>query len=277
MTILPPALALADVQSILTYLGCVGGAPNLAMLATLVHAYVRRVPWESAFRIARKHEDANVLARLPDEFWKDALTRGGGGTCFESNLAFFALLRALGFDGYLTVNNMQESIGCHTAIVVFLDGKAYLTDVGIPLHRPLLLSSERVTRSRSLFHEYIARPETDARYTIERTRHPKRYIFTLIDKPVDVADYIAASNADYGASGLFLDRVIINKVIDNVAWRFSSAETPYRLERFGADGSRQISPLVEDSLVATLAAHFAMDGGVIERALAATRPVCAHL
>ncbi|HHY54557.1 MAG TPA: arylamine N-acetyltransferase [Chloroflexi bacterium] len=266
-------LALADVQSILTYLGCVGGAPNLATLTTLIHSYVRRVPWESAFRIARKHQDVGVLARTPEEFWTDALMRGGGGTCFESNLAFFALLRALGFDGYLTINDMQESIGCHTAIVVLLDGKTYLADVGIPLHRPLLLSSERVTRSHSLFHGYIARPEPGARYTIERTRHPKRYIFTLIDKPVSVADYIAASNADYGASGLFLDRVIINKIIDNVAWRFSSAETPYRLECFGAGGSRQIKPLAEDSLAATLAAHFAMDGGVIERALAATRLV----
>jgi arylamine N-acetyltransferase len=273
MTVAPAiALTSARSQQILDYLGCAPAALDLAMLTALVHAYVRRVPWESAFRIARKAEDVNTPARSPDEFWADALARGGGGTCFESNLAFFALLRTLGFNGYLTINNMQASIGCHTAIVVALNSKAYLADVGIPLHRPLLLSADHVTRSRSLFHQYVARPEPGARYTIERTRHPKRYIFTLIDKPVGVADYIVASNADYGASGLFLDRVIINKIIDDAAWRFSSAERPYQLERFAADGSRQLFPLAEADLAATLAAHFAMDGAVIARALAATRP-----
>ena len=77
---------------------------TLAFLDELVTAYTRRVPWESAFRIA-KRATTPVTAdcpRWPAEFWKDAQERGGGGTCFESNYAFFWLLQRLGFDGYLT-------------------------------------------------------------------------------------------------------------------------------------------------------------------------------
>lgn len=256
---------------ILEHLGCRVGRPNLTTLSALMYTYVRRVPWESAFRIVRKDEGrAIVAARSPDEFWADAVERGGGGTCFESNYAFFALLRSLGFHGYLTLNNMGESVGCHTAIVVELEGQHFLVDVGIPLHRPLLLNPSVMTRCRASFHYYFARPEDALRYTIERSRHPKRYIFTLIDRPVSDAAYIAASNADYGDQGLFLDRVIINKVIGNTAWRFNSGEQPYCLQGFSTNARRRVRSLPEEGVADVLAHHFGMDFAIIERALRLT-------
>lgn len=267
-------LASARTDAVLAFLGCRARRPTLATLTALIHAYVRRVPWESALRIARKAgaPGNDVTARRPAEFWDDAFTRGGGGTCFESNLAFYALLRALGFTATLTINNMQASIGCHTAIIVTVDGRRYLADVGIPLHRPLRLDPDRVTSSRGRFHTYIARPEGAGRFVIARTRHPQRYIFTLIDAPVSEAAYIAASDADYGAHGLFLDRVIINKVIDEAIWRFSSAAQPYRLEHFSVDGVRQELLIDPATVAGTLAHYFGMAPAIIAQALAATAP-----
>src|SRR5690606_18290847 len=123
--------------------------------------------WESVFRIARKDAAGGTIsARRPADFWADAVERGGGGTCFESNYAFFALLQALGYAGYLTINDMGDAAGCHTAIVVEIAGDRYLTDVGLPLHRPLRLSYARTTRSRGAFHTYVAQPLAADSYVI---------------------------------------------------------------------------------------------------------------
>src|SRR5690606_29352816 len=135
-------------------------------------------------------------------------------------------------------NDMGDTAGCHTAIVVEIAGERYLTDVGLPLHRPLRLNPARATRSRGAFHTYVAQPLAADSYVIERTRHPKRYAFTLRNTPITDADYYAASTADYGDRGLFLDRVIVNKVVGERVWRFSSGERPYRLEAFSQDGRR---------------------------------------
>lgn len=274
---LPAALHLSSEQTaaVLAYLGSRRGPPNYASLAALVAGYVQRVPWESASRIARQNAAGStaLAARLPAAFWADALTHGSGGTCFESNLAFYALLLTLGFDGYLTINDMHESVGCHTAIIVAFNDLRFLTDVGLPLHRPLPLNPDKVTRARSTFHTYVARPDGPRRYIIERTRHPNRYIFTLVDRPIALDAYIAASSADYGEAGLFLDRVIVNKLVAGKLSRFSSAERPHHIKRFGPGDDYEEIPLPARTLAPALSTHFAIDEAVISRALQAVGAV----
>src|SRR5688572_9127270 len=135
MSILTPELT----QQVLGYLKVSPAAPDLALLDALVGAYIRTVPWESAFRIVKRARTINTedCPRWPEEFWADAMERGGGGTCFESNYAFFGLLGALGYEGYLTVNDVGDHPACHTAIVVPLEGEKWLVDVGWPVHGPL--------------------------------------------------------------------------------------------------------------------------------------------
>ena len=166
---LPPTLA----EAVLGYLGVTPGPPALALLDALVAAYTRTVPWESATRIVKRAATADVAAcpRWPQEFWTDAVQRGAGGTCFESNYAFFSLLRALGYDGYLTVNDMGNTAGCHTAIVVMLAGERWLVDVGLPLHTPLPLHPTLATSRRSPFHTYTVYPRVEGRYSVERDVH----------------------------------------------------------------------------------------------------------
>ncbi len=136
-----PALSPDWAMTVLAHLGVDAGRPTLALVDALVEAYTRTVPWESAFRIVKRARTQNTrdCPRWPEEFWQDAIERGGGGTCFESNYAFFALLRAIGYEGYLTINNMATKVGCHTAIVLKLEGKPWLVDVGLPLFSPLPL------------------------------------------------------------------------------------------------------------------------------------------
>jgi arylamine N-acetyltransferase len=264
--ILPPSL----VTAVLKRLGVEYTQPDLLTLQSLVTAYSQTVPWESASRIVKKAEarESFDLPRWPVEFWESNLDRGHGGTCFESNYAFFALLSAIGYRGYLTINNMGERIGCHTAIILQIGADKWLADAGYPLYVPLPLDPREATHRSSEFHRYTVRPEGSGVYQIERDNHPESNVFTLIDKPIAEDDYRKATAADYGASGLFLDQVIVNKVIDGRAWRFNSSERPWKLNAFN-NGLRTDHPLPDD-IAGHLAAHFEMDEATIGAALALT-------
>jgi len=255
-------------RAVLARLGVASSPPTLDLLDALIAAYTRSVPWESAFRIAKRARtpDTADCPRWPDEFWGDALARGGGGTCFESNYAFFGLLRALGYEGYLTINDMGESIGCHAAIVVWVDGQRWLVDAGLPVYVALRIDPSKATRRSSPFHTYTVRPDGQGRYQIERTLHPKRNCYTLIDTPVPDAAYRAATTADYGAEGFFLDRVIVCKVVDGRAWRFNSAERPLHLESFW-EGER-VDHALSGDVAQAVAEHFGMDVATVRAALA---------
>lgn len=257
-------------RDVLEFLGIQTGSLSFAHIDETLRAYTRSVPWETAFRIVRRarHDKLTDCPRWPEIFWADALQHGGGGTCFESNYAFFSLLRALGYEGYLTINNMGDSIGCHTAIVVLLDGQKCLVDVGLPIYAALPLGAT-VTEKTSRFLHYTVRPDGADRYQIERAPHVKTNCFTLIDVPVANDIYRSATTADYGENGLFLDRVIINKVLEDQLWRFNGGELPAHMESF-EQGQRTDHPITGD-VAHELAHRFGMSEDTIRTALELTR------
>ncbi len=264
-----PALSDELTENVLDFLEVEPAAPDVALLDNLLAAYTRKVPWESIFRIARRASTTDLQAcpRWPALFWRDAMERGGGGTCFESNYAFFGLLRRLGFDGYLTINNMEDTVGCHTAIVLHIDGEKWLADVGLPVYTALPIRETEPTQRMSFAHTYRVVPRGRRRFRILRDKHPKEECFRLVDEPVSDTVYRQATTKDYDSSGYFLDRLIITKVVDGIPWRFNGAERPLRLESY-EDGERTDHPLGEDAIEA-LADHFAMDAGVLAQAFAA--------
>lgn len=254
---------------VLGYLGYPLKPPSIRYLNQLIHAYIAHVPWESVTRIVKRHKTANTAAcpRWPAEFWNDTLSYGTGGTCFECNLAFFSLLSALGFQGYLTINDMAENRACHTAAVIVLHGQKYLVDIAIPLHCALPIYSNRITRRPSRFHYYTVRPVGESIFSVERSHHPKRIAFTLLDTPVPLDEYQAAVAGDYEANGYFLDRVIIVKVVHARLYRFSSLEVPYQLESFDKT-SRHAIHLPPDRLAQSLSEYFGLQESKISAALA---------
>jgi arylamine N-acetyltransferase len=264
-----PLLSPDLTRDVLNHLGMTAAPPTLPLLDALIAAYIRTVPWESAFRIAKRARTENTAdcPRWPEAFWQDAIERGGGGTCFESNYAFFRLLLALGYEGYLTVNNMETKVGCHTAMVLTIDGQPWLADVGLPLFSPIPLDANAPTQRTNPLVSYHVRPDGESRYQIERNPHPSPYAFTLIDRPIDDEDYRAATTGDYGPGGLFLNRVIVNKIINERIWRFNSADAPLRLESF-ENGERTDHTITGDA-AQVVGEHFGMDVETVRAALAA--------
>lgn len=253
--------------AVLRRLGVAEAVPSVALLEALVAAYVRTVPWESAFRMVKRGRTAVTAdcPRWPDEFWTDNLERGGGGTCYESNYAFFALLQALGFEGYLTINNMRDSIGCHTAGIILLEGQKWLTDVGIPLNAPIALNPAAPVERVTEFYTYTVTPIAADEYVINAAPRPDPYIFNLLDRPVTEEAYRAATMNDYGPAGLFLDAVIINKIVEGRPWRLNARERPFALNTFWQ--GQRTDRAIEGEMAEFVGRHFGMDPAVIREAL----------
>lgn len=262
-----------QVDKILTYLESKPGKPTIWHLNQLMAAYINRVPWESFTRITkhRTTADQGKCPRWPAEFWEEAIHTGSGGTCFETNYAFFSLLYALGYTGYMTINDMGDTRACHAAIVIYLHGRKYLVDVSIPFQKALPIDPARKSRRDTSLQSVTITPLAERTYQVTRSPHPRPYVFTLIDVPVRLPDYEEAVIRDYGEGGFFLDRAVIVKKVNNRVWRFNGAEQPYKLEAFGKVGKLVIE-LTPEELIQTLSQHFILQRSIIQAALQHTNP-----
>ena len=254
---------------VLNYLDLPRRAPTLRFLNQLIHVYIRRVPWESVSRIVKRHTTSEIkdCPRLPEEFWSNAMLFGFGGTCFESSLAFYSLLMALGYEGYLTVNDMGESHGCHAAIIILLHGQKFLVDITIPVHAAVRIEPQKIVRRKTLLFDYKIRPIAENKYEVERSHRPSKNLFTLIDIPISLSDYIAVVENDYTeANGRFLKSVVMVKVVNEQGQRFFSDQKPYKLESFDRTG-RTEKLIKAERLPHTLAELFQMPEVSIQTAL----------
>ena len=243
--------------------------PTFEYLNALIGAFIQRVPWESVTRIIKRDAETETAdcPRFPREVWSDAMNFGGGGTCFEINYAFFALLSALGYDGYLTLNDMNEAQKCHAAIVIRFNDQNYLVDVSVPLPRAFAYSPDSTICFYTLWLNFTIQPKGENRYEITRAPHARPYIFTFNDVPVSEADFEAAIEADYLPTGYFLKRVVINRMFDKTAWLFNSDTQPFMLESFDHDGKHEI-PLDPETLAESLAERYRIPAEKISAALA---------
>lgn len=242
---------------ILEYLERPREAPTLRYLNRLIHAYIRKVPWESVSRIVKRITTSATsdCPRWPEEFWHDAMQYGFGGTCFESSLAFYSLLTSLGYEGYLTVNDMGASIACHAAIVIIIREQKYLVDITIPVHGAIKFNPDKTARRKTDFHNYTIRPIRPDIYDVERSHHSQKYAFSLIDVPVSLSEFHSIVENDYTQDGYFLKSVVMAKIIGDKFWRFFSDHQPYRMESFDRQGKQEIF-LSPETLARTLADKF---------------------
>ncbi len=263
-----PHLSPELTHSVLRYLDLTSNSPDLPFLKALVDNYIRQVPFETASRIVKRARMARTsdCPRWPEEFWQASMQHGCGGTCFESQYALFALLRTLKYEGYLTINHMRDCNNCHAAIVLSIDNAKWLVDVTLPLYAPVRLEPDTMTAQTTAFMNYAAQPDAaNAHYHIERAPHPFPYAYTLVNKAISNSAYRAALTNDYDEGGFFLDRVVINKVVNGLPWRFDSAEKPWRLNSF--ENGTRTDHVLNGTAAAELARHFGMNSGLIREAL----------
>jgi arylamine N-acetyltransferase len=254
-------------ENILHHLNVKRSPPTLEYLQELITAYCSTVPWESVSKIIKQQlcdKTTNCL-RLEHEFWSAAFQFGTGGTCYESNWAFFCFLQSLGFDGYLTINKIIDKSSVHSAMVITISDKKYIVDIGYPTYAPIPVIEETVTVSDNLPINYRCTPASSKEYIIENFPHPKPYLYHFTDIPVNPGDYLKMASRDYGESGLFSDRIIIRKMINKVPTRFDSEDIPYNIHMLH-NGEKLKTFIKEEDLIKQLSDHFMMNPKLISQA-----------
>lgn len=114
-------------------LGWEGGFwPDKANLDKLIFLHQCAVPFEDL----DVYDQHIPLCLDRDSLYEKVVERRRGGFCFELNGLFVLLLRALGYDAYSCLSRVaakrtELSNLTHGAVLVRMDGKRYLCDVGL--------------------------------------------------------------------------------------------------------------------------------------------------
>lgn len=261
-----------DHARVLAYFGVAAQPPSLAYLNTLLDRWPRCIPWESASRIARHRARGTPAdyARLPDRYFEQALAQGTGGTCFESNLALRSLLTPLGFTASLQFCDMEgETVNPHCALIVQLDGRAYLADVGYPIPAALELLPAQPTEVQTAVYRFAAAPEAGARWRIRRISGGYEGLaFVVKGEAVDETTFHTRLLRDHEPDGLFLTQVIVQKMVDSHMLRYSDDKGLIQ-RTTGTETPLPLAPDEQADLPAALAARFGMDAAVLRAALGA--------
>jgi hypothetical protein len=259
-----------DPQQVLAYLGLPAEQPSLDYLNALLDRWSRRIPWESVSRIARHKTQATPAdyARLPDRYFEQALTQGTGGTCFESNLSLWSLLSALGFTATLHFCDMEgEIVNPHCALIVRLEGQPYLADVGYPIPTALLLQPDQPTQVQTAVYRFAATPETGARWRIRRISGMYESLaFVVKGDAIGEAAFHERLLRDHEPNGLFLNQVIVQKMMDGYMLRYSDDKGLIQ-RTVGMETPIPLTPDEQADLPVTLSARFGMDAALLRTVL----------
>jgi N-hydroxyarylamine O-acetyltransferase len=135
-----------DRQKYLTRIGCAEEKPSLRYLRILVRQHHQEVPFENLDIIYHQQIRLSV-----DQFYNKIVERNRGGYNFELNALFYELLQQLNFDVSLyqsqCYNKDKQQYSkpfSHMVLIVMLEGKEYLVDVGntVSLTAPIELAGK---------------------------------------------------------------------------------------------------------------------------------------
>ena len=105
---------------------------NIENLKSLQSSHLLNIPWEN-FSLAQN----DIVKMDLERIYKKVILGGRGGFCFELNQLFAWLLRQLGYEleliscrNFMITTQSYHPWSGHMAILVNLNGKTYLVDVG---------------------------------------------------------------------------------------------------------------------------------------------------
>jgi len=255
-------------------------------------AYLRRVGWHAAIAadlatlrgLAVAHvatipfENLNPLLGLPVELDPAALEQklvhdGRGGYCFEQNLLFAEVLRAIGFEvsgliARVLWQHPEDAVTAqsHMLLRVELDGGSWLTDVGFG--NQVLTGALRLQADvdQPTGHEPFRLVERDGEWRMQSLAHGQwlsLYRFDL--RPSQMVDYVVANHyvSTHAASRFPRNLIVARTTADRRLSLLNHEYTVRRLgrepERHRLDGVAGIRHVLEHEFLLCLPAHDGLD------------------
>ena len=146
------------VQRYLRLLGAEPEHPGVEALGRLIRANVLTIPFVNVSSILRRAQTP-VGAPVPPLDTEEILIsweeQRSGGVCFERTVMFGRLLGDLGYDAHPIMANASFP-GSHNAVLVHLEGKRYLAEVGAgsPFFDPIPLGAAAEVRHAGLTYRF---------------------------------------------------------------------------------------------------------------------------
>ncbi len=258
-----------DLQAYLRRIGWQGAvAPDMATLQAIATAHVAAIPFENI----------NPLLGLPVSLELAALERklvheGRGGYCFEQNLLFEAVLRAVGFEvsgliARVLWTRPEDAVTpqTHMLLRVELAGESCLVDVGFGgqnLVGVLRLQAD-IEQATPLEPFRLVRMDGDWRMqSLVRGQWLSLYRFDL--RPVPLIDYIVANHyVSTHPDSFFVNHLNVARTTSDS--RLSLRNREFTVRRVGRDPERrtlgsvaEIRQTLEQEFLIRLPAHPQLD------------------
>jgi arylamine N-acetyltransferase len=223
-------------------------SPTREALEALHQTYLEHVPFENAtklLKVARAGSTGGAM-RGPVEFWEEHLRLGSGGTCFSSTAAYQFLLRYMGYSSRLLFCQLPASEPeAHTALLVTLEEKSLLVDVGYALPAPVLLSNEGPERRTTAYYDIEVRPGVDDEYLLfsEDNRGQRfRYRFTLGE--VTEENYRRAWKRTFRAKAPYMKRLALGRFHAGTRYLYKDPRAVYAITRAGEEAQPLSEPRI---------------------------------
>ena len=189
---------------------------SLEALSELISAQLSTIPFENISKLY--YNRLYKLDHLPSfsQYLNGISENSFGGTCYSNNYYFYKLLKYLGYNAKLCGADMNE-LDCHIVIIVSINYKDYLVDVGYaaPFLNPIPLYLET---DRTIFagrDEYIIKPRDNKGYSqLEMFRNDickHGYVVKPVAKRIE--DFNKVISDSYNNSSTFFNTLLITKYI----------------------------------------------------------------
>lgn len=231
-----------DVPAYLARIGYDGpDTPTLDVLAALQARHIRAIAFETLAMILRDPVHLDLPA-LQQKILRD----GRGGYCFELNLLFLHLLRALGFDAHAltgrVVMNTPEGVvpaRTHVLLRVAIGGVDYIADVGfggMTPTAPLRLDTEASQETPNEPYRIIRTGESLTLGARVEGAWRAYYVFDLA-RPADIDFEVGNWYVSTHPASPFRDRLLAARAEPGIRHALRGAE--YAIHRVGQASERR--------------------------------------
>ncbi len=247
-------------------LGLPRSTPSLGALRELVAAHLWRVPFENISKLYYSRHDH--WSRMPDiTRFLDGMERYQfGGTCYANNSHLCELLASLGYDARLCGADMSAP-DVHVAIMVRLEGREYLADVGYgaPFWEPMPLDLANDFEIQLGNERYVLKPrDADGCSRMEQFNDGVlRHAYRAKPAAKSITDLASVIADSFRPDATFMNAV--------VAARFSPAHSVVirNLKWVETRAGKSVEQTLKnrEELVAAVEVHFAIPPEITREAL----------
>ncbi|KPH65278.1 hypothetical protein AMS58_20665 [Pseudoalteromonas porphyrae] len=162
-----------------------------------------------------------VLSLEPKILFERLIEQREGGYCFEHNKIFHLALEALGFDvkiliGRVMLNGQTQNPRSHRLILLTLDNKQYLIDVGFGVSTPIIpLPIDKSGLHQQGVNTYQVK-RTDNFIEVKQTQPELKYIYRIelgefYESDCEIAHFYSHQHQ----SAAFVNNLVVSRIADS--------------------------------------------------------------